>query len=55
MLGNACSLAFRAECAHEIEEQANDQDQAEAASTDGRTPKVKPAAAKQKQQHNDQE
>jgi hypothetical protein len=41
-------LTFRAESAHEKDDKAYQQNQANPAAADGRTSKVKPAAAEQK-------
>jgi hypothetical protein len=55
-LQNPCHtarLAFRvAESAREIDDKADQQNQAKPAAADGRTPKVKPAAAEQDEKNN---
>ena len=45
----------RAESAHEIDNNADQQNQAQPAAADGRTTKVKPAATEQQKQHNNNE
>jgi hypothetical protein len=44
-------LAFRAESAHEIDDKAYHQNQANPAAADDRTSKVKPAAAEQQKKN----
>jgi hypothetical protein len=45
-------LASRAEAAHEIDDKAYHQNQANPAATDDRTSKIKPAAAEQEKKNN---
>ena len=49
----ASLLAFRAESAREIDDQAYQQKQANPSAADDGTSKVKPAAAEQKKKNND--
>ena len=50
-----CPLIFPAPSAHQIDHEADQENQAKPSATDGRAAKVKTAAAEQKQKNNNEE